>query len=149
MNYVGRSNSCFLPTSILQFLYHSLCIFIILCKAMRCAVTCCQSAAVSEAAVEARLHGRGGRGAGQRKPSTNGKHTSLHRSNCSFYHSREKWQASRRWLASRSEAWFKNGSSAAPRFLNLVKGTIRSLIKHVHVLKESQGWRTGGVYKNS
>lgn len=48
--------------SISQSLYHSLCSFIILCKAMRCAVTCCQSAAVPEAAAEARPQGRGGWG---------------------------------------------------------------------------------------
>ena len=52
-------------------------------------MTRCQSAAVPGAAVEARLQGGGGRGAGQRKPSTNGKHTSPHRSDCSLYHSRE------------------------------------------------------------
>lgn len=56
---------------------------------------------------------------GRRKPSTtNGKHTSLHPSNYSFCHgTAEKWQRSRRRLESRSTAWFKNGSSAMPRFL--------------------------------
>lgn len=132
-----------LYASIWHFLYHSLCSYIIICKAMRCPVTCCQSAAVPEATVEARLQGRGGWGAGQRKPSTNGKHTSLPRSNCSFYYSRERWQASRRWLASRSEAWFKNRSSAVPQFLILVKGTIMRLIKQMHVLKESERGRRG------
>lgn len=145
--WAGATPACLLA-SISQSLYHSLCTFIILCKAMRCAVTGCQSAAVPEAAVEARLQGGGGRGAGQRKPSTNGKHTSLHRSNRSFYHSRERWQESRGWLASRNEAWFKNGSSAVLRFLTLVKGTIMSLIKQIHVLTESCGG-SGGIWKNA
>lgn len=130
--------ACLCP-SVWQTLYHFLCSFIILCKVMRCAVTCCQSAAAPEAAAKARLPGMGGWGAGQRKPSTNGKHTSLHRLNCSFYHSRARWQPSRRWLASRSEAWFKNRSYAAPRVLILAKGTIMSLIKQMHVLRESWG----------
>lgn len=143
MNYLAWATPACLHASMWQSLYHSLCSAITLLKLMRCAATCCQSAAVPEAAVEARLQDRCGWGEGHRKPSPNGKHTSLHRSNCSFYHSREWWQASRRCLASRSEAWFKNGSSAAPRFLVLVKGTIMSLIKQMHVLKGSWGGRRG------
>lgn len=34
--------------------------------------------------MEARPQGRGGRGAGQSKPLTNGKHTLRHHSNCPF-----------------------------------------------------------------
>lgn len=75
---------------------------------MRCPLTRCQSAAVPEA----RLRGRGeadGRGIrGGEKPTANGKHTSLRRSNGSFFCGRAGWQASR------SDARFKNRGSATP-----------------------------------
>lgn len=47
---------------------------------MNCAVTGCQSAAVPKGSIGGRAGG--GRSARQRKPSANGKHTSLHHWNC-------------------------------------------------------------------
>lgn len=94
--------------SLYYFLHHSLCGCVIMCRLMRCPLTRCQSAAVPEA----RLRGRGeadGRGIrGGEKPTANGKHTSLRRSNGSFFCGGAGWQASR------SEARFKNRGSATP-----------------------------------
>lgn len=73
------------PASTWQLLHHSLCSSVIICKPMRCAVKLC--CCPRGRGMEARPQGRGGRGAGQSKPLTNGKHTFLHHWNCPFYYS--------------------------------------------------------------
>lgn len=59
------------------------------------------SAMAPEAAVWRPGRRAGAGGEQGRKPSTNGKHTFLHRLNYPFHYSRERWRASRRGLVAR------------------------------------------------
>lgn len=83
--YVGTRDSGSSLRIAMASPHHSLCHCVIICKPMRCAVKFCCGRRGS--GMEARPQGRGGRTAGQSKPSINGKHTFLQSLNCPFYYS--------------------------------------------------------------